>query len=785
MATEARCPPRLAPGGIDAYRDVHAGASVIVGGCGPTLRDLIAGEEAITIGVNDVGRLFDPTYLVVVNPRAQFKGDRFRFVEQSNARALFTQVDLGVVKPPVVRFKLGRYGGVEPDGDTLHYTQNSPYVAVCLAAHMGAKRIGLIGVDLTDDHFFARTGRHPLAGRLREIDAQYGRLAESLARRGIELVNLGAASRLTTLRKIRPDDFAKPCSAAAAPLAKPASSLHIVSYSTTPVVGVPEILARCISTHTPHRATCVWATGDYGNGLKYEGGLHWSREPRRAAQALAEADVVIVHNGKVAPQHRAILQRKPVVTMAHNGAWNVDLGSVARGFPGVAVGQFQATLPEFAGWSRVANPVPLEDPAFRAEPKGETVRICFTPSVPHDSYPLGHRLYWHSKGARATTAVLDDLARRHEIAIETPRDRRVSHAESMAMKRRSHIVIDECVTGGYHRNSLEGLAAGCVVVNGVGLVPSIVEAFREVGDRDAGNPFVCSSLDDLHRTLERLVAHGADALIAQGAGNRAWMERHWSYASQWSRQWQPVIDRAREVAANLATRPVVAPRREPAPPAISRARPTTARPDYARLFSADSARYRRAGRESASGPGSSRAETAVLRSRLPSLLAQLEIRTLLDAPCGDFNWMQTVDLGGIEYVGVDVIAEQVARNARTHATARRRFECRDILAGDLPRADAILCRDLLVHLPFDDAHRALAAFRRSGATWLLSTTYTRRDVNVETRDARWRTLNLTLPPFHFPPPLELVDERCTEAGGTLNDKSLGVWRFADLPVTQP
>jgi hypothetical protein len=767
------------------WRGRHQDASILVCGCGESLRDLRPRDDVVTIGVNDVGRVLDPDYLVVVNPRQQFKNDRFRFVESSRARALFTQLDLGRVNPPVIRFRLGRYGGVESETDSLHYTQNSPYVAVGLAAHFGARRIGLIGVDFTDDHFFARTGRHPLAGRLREIDAQYGRLAESLARRGIELVNLSASSRLTTLRKLPPTEFTKPGAAALPVAEKPADSLRIVSYSTMPVVGVPEILARCMSAQTAHRATCVWATGDYGNGVKYEGGVHWSREPRRAMQALADADVVIVHNGKVAPQHRALLERKPVVTMAHNGAWNVDLGFVARGFPGVAVGQFQAVLPEFADWMRVANPVPLEDPMFLAEPKGEAVRICFTPSVAHEAFPEGHRLYWHAKGARTTTAVLDDLARRLGIIVETPRDRRVSHAESMAMKRRSHIVIDECVTGGYHRNSLEGLAAGCVVVNGLGLVPSIVDAFREVGDRDAGIPFVRSSLDELSATLEGLVASGAEALTARGADNRAWLERHWRFASQWTRQWQPVIDRAREVAANLAARSVAEPRREHAPAAVPRARPAIARPDYARLFSADSERYRRAGRESASGPGSSRAETAVLRSRLPSLLAQFEVHTLLDAPCGDFNWMQTVDLGAIDYVGVDVIAAQVARNARIHATARRRFECRDILAGDLPRADAILCRDLLVHLPFGDAHRALAAFRRSGATWLLSTTYTRRDVNVETRDARWRTLNLTLPPFHFPPPLALVDERCTEAGGTLNDKSLGVWRLADLPMTQP
>jgi glycosyltransferase involved in cell wall biosynthesis len=152
-----------------------------------------------------VGRLFDPTYLVVVNPRNQFKADRFAFVEQSRAQFLFTQLDLGPVRPPVVRFKLGRFGGTDVGaGDVLHYTQNSPYVAVCLAAYMGARRIGLIGVDFTDGHFFAPAGRHPLAARLREIDAQYGRLAAALGERGVELVNLSSISRLVSLPRARP-----------------------------------------------------------------------------------------------------------------------------------------------------------------------------------------------------------------------------------------------------------------------------------------------------------------------------------------------------------------------------------------------------------------------------------------------------------------------------------------------------------------------------------------------------------------------------------------------------
>src|SRR5690348_12979379 len=129
--------------GFAEYRNLHAGASVVVCGCGTSLAALTNPKRFVTIGVNDVGRLFDPDYLVVVNHRTQFSGDRFRYVAESRARALFTQLDLRISHPNVVHFRLGKRGGTDfADPSVLHYTRNSPYVAVCLAVHMGAKRIG-------------------------------------------------------------------------------------------------------------------------------------------------------------------------------------------------------------------------------------------------------------------------------------------------------------------------------------------------------------------------------------------------------------------------------------------------------------------------------------------------------------------------------------------------------------------------------------------------------------------------------------------------------------------
>ena len=47
--------------------------------------------------------------------------------------------------------------------------------------------------------------------------------------------------------------------------------------------------------------------------------------------------------------------------------------------------------------------------------------------------------------------------------------------------------------------------------------------------------------------------------------------------------------------------------------------------------------------ETFSGPGSSLKQTATMRSKLPTLFQELGINSILDAACGDLNWMKELD----------------------------------------------------------------------------------------------------------------------------------------------
>lgn len=186
--------------------------------------------------------------------------------------------------------------------------------------------------------------------------------------------------------------------------------------------------------------------------------------------------------------------------------------------------------------------------------------------------------------------------------------------------------------------------------------------------------------------------------------------------------------------------------------------------------------------ESVSGPGSTRERGADFRDDLAALLREIDARVLLDAPCGDFNWMEEV-AGGVErYVGVDVVPELIAANSERHGGGNRTFLCLDMTRDPLPKADVVLCRDCLVHFSTADVWRAVRAFRESGSRYLLATTFVGRTENPEIRTGSWRPMNLQAPPFNFPPPLALVDERCLHTGGIYRDKRLGLWELDSLPA---
>jgi hypothetical protein len=165
--------------------------------------------------------------------------------------------------------------------------------------------------------------------------------------------------------------------------------------------------------------------------------------------------------------------------------------------------------------------------------------------------------------------------------------------------------------------------------------------------------------------------------------------------------------------------------------------------------------------ESRSGTGSGLAATEKIRSGLLDTIQRLDIRTIVDAPCGDYYWLSTVDLSRnlTWYQGFDIVPQLIEQNKSRYATDKISFQATDLIKQVPPRADLILCRHLLIHLSFDDGLRVLRNFKRSGSRYLMITNQPDAQSNEKIIfTGSYRPVNLRLPPFNFPQPLCSIDD---------------------------
>ena len=179
--------------------------------------------------------------------------------------------------------------------------------------------------------------------------------------------------------------------------------------------------------------------------------------------------------------------------------------------------------------------------------------------------------------------------------------------------------------------------------------------------------------------------------------------------------------------------------------------------------------------ESHSGWGAELKRTESIRSALPEFVRRHSLASLLDAPCGDFHWMQYVEWPpAFRYIGADIVSDLIAKNRAQFPGVE--FVELDVLSDPLPDVDAWLARDLMIHFPDQAIWTALKQFRNSSLRFLLATTYPNAKQNADIKFGQVRHLNLCAPPFSLPPPCEILREDDDPVTGRV----IGVWQRTDI-----
>ena len=168
--------------------------------------------------------------------------------------------------------------------------------------------------------------------------------------------------------------------------------------------------------------------------------------------------------------------------------------------------------------------------------------------------------------------------------------------------------------------------------------------------------------------------------------------------------------------------------------------------------------------ESVSGYGSELKNTINIEKEIINIIKKYQIKSILDAPCGDFNWVKNVLDKDLTYIGGDIVQEIIDNNIRKFKNNKLDFIKLDITKENLPDSDLMICRDCLIHLSFKSIKLFFENFKKSKINYLLLTTYKLKDKNKEIDnldipDGEYREIDLTRPPFLLPKPLkEILDK---------------------------
>lgn len=182
----------------------------------------------------------------------------------------------------------------------------------------------------------------------------------------------------------------------------------------------------------------------------------------------------------------------------------------------LVLSQYHATLPEYENCIHVRNIINFENPIYNyfTTPLDGPIKVGFSPSITQKVNEF------FDKGYEQTKKILESI---DGIAFDIITG--VSLEDCIKRKAKCDIIIDECITGSYHRSGLEGLALGKMTICWV--KPEVETVFMNAAKCREFFPFENVKIDDLKIFLERCVTMGKKEIQMIGKRNRNWMEKYW------------------------------------------------------------------------------------------------------------------------------------------------------------------------------------------------------------------------------------------------------------------
>ncbi len=186
---------------------------------------------------------------------------------------------------------------------------------------------------------------------------------------------------------------------------------------------------------------------------------------------------------------------------------------------------------------------------------------------------------------------------------------------------------------------------------------------------------------------------------------------------------------------------------------------------------------------SKSGPGSDVNNTKRVRKNLPKIIKKYKIRSVFDAPCGDFYWFNKIIFNmKIRYIGADIVKELIRNNQKKYGNRKIRFMKMNLVNSNYPKTDLWICRALFFHLDYNSILKILSNLRNSKIKYVLLTNSNTKEKfkNKDIRTGNYRQLDLFKKPFNFKKNYILKFDDTFFPNSNQLDQEMILWKKKDL-----
>ncbi|MBA7594346.1 hypothetical protein ES703_01287 [subsurface metagenome] len=266
--------------------------------------------------------------------------------------------------------------------------------------------------------------------------------------------------------------------------------MKVAIYSRTPLAAAPWELYKALKKYTNIDVSLINNTVRYNDGRVFPHHLLMLPNNGIAMRALYESELWHVHNYLTPPLIVARKNQK-VIAQFHSlprlGNWQQLMNFADRCYTVKQPGQEKEY--KLKGLPNIIDPDEYR-PVHRRTP----TKIAFAPS---NRMPIRNPA---SKGYNEVRTILDSVAKQRDVEIVWIEGR--PYDTNLRLKQNSHILIDDVVTGNWHRTSLEGACFGCAVLNKVMKTPFVYASLATLEERLlwlVDNPAVLSDFQERTR----------------------------------------------------------------------------------------------------------------------------------------------------------------------------------------------------------------------------------------------------------------------------------------------